>query len=74
MFKPNALFLAILSITATSVYAEDNQTLPTITVSADKTASSSEKTKAYTVKDSSSATKLNIPVQETPQTVNVVTR
>jgi outer membrane receptor for ferric coprogen and ferric-rhodotorulic acid len=34
----------------------------------------SEKTKAYGIKRSASATKLNLSVKETPQTVNVVTR
>ena len=52
---------------------ETVQQLPVIqvTASADE---SSEQSKSYIVENSGSATKLNIPLQETPQTVNVVTQ
>ena len=58
------------------VFAEDIENLPTISVqaTADQTELSSEQSKSYIVKKSASAAKLNIPVKETPQTVNVVTR
>lgn len=50
--------------------------LPTLAVKANKTSAqdSSEKTKAYTIENTSSATHLNLSVKETPQTINVVTR
>lgn len=67
-----------------SGYAEDSaaaestsnseQTLKTITVVAKRGELTSEKSKAYIVKKSSGATKLDIATKETPQTVNVVTR
>ncbi|MCU4386085.1 TonB-dependent siderophore receptor [Acinetobacter haemolyticus] len=78
--KRNSLFLAISSsLVSISPYsfAVDtvSQQLPTIQVKATQNESSdSESTKAYTIKDSSSATKLNIAAKETPQTINVVTR
>ncbi len=78
--KHNSLFLAISSsLVSISPYsfAVDtvSQQLPTIQVKATQNESSdSEITKAYTIKDSSSATKLNIAAKETPQTINVVTR
>lgn len=57
-------------------YAQDSevQALQTIQVKASNAEQSSEQTKAYNVKNSSSATKLNIETKETPQTINVVTR
>ncbi|MEB6669124.1 TonB-dependent siderophore receptor [Acinetobacter pittii] len=57
-------------------YAQDSevQALQTIQVKASNAEQSSEQTKAYNVKNSSSATKLNIEAKETPQTINVVTR
>ncbi|MEB3766313.1 TonB-dependent siderophore receptor [Acinetobacter sp. MD2] len=73
----SALSFAVLSIMgSTTSYANDTDgqpTLATITVKAD-TAPSSDSTKTYTIKNSQSATKLNIDVKETPQTLNVVTR
>ncbi|MFW1760153.1 TonB-dependent siderophore receptor [Acinetobacter calcoaceticus] len=56
-------------------YAQDSevQALQTIQVKATSAEQSSEQTKAYNVKNSSSATKLNIEAKETPQTINVVT-
>ncbi|WP_447507036.1 TonB-dependent siderophore receptor [Acinetobacter oleivorans] len=57
-------------------HAQDSevQSLQTIQVKASNAEQSSEQTKAYNVKNSSSATKLNIEAKETPQTINVVTR
>ncbi|MDR6630749.1 outer membrane receptor for ferric coprogen and ferric-rhodotorulic acid [Acinetobacter lwoffii] len=57
-------------------FADDTQQLPTITVTAESEQSelSSEQSKAYIIQNSSTASKLNIPLKETPQTVNVITR
>ena len=69
-FKLSIISLAILS--AQYSFAQDTQNLATITVQA--TDEQAEESKAYIVKNSSSAAKLNLTVKETPQTVNVVTR
>ena len=73
-FKLSIISLAILS--AQYSFAQDTQNLATITVQAsdDQATQSSEQSKSYIVQQSISATKLNIPLKETPQTVNVVTR
>jgi outer membrane receptor for ferric coprogen and ferric-rhodotorulic acid len=73
-FKLSIISLAILS--AQYSFAQDTQNLATITVQAsdDQATQSSEQSKSYIVQQSTSATKLNIPLKETPQTVNVVTR
>jgi outer membrane receptor for ferric coprogen and ferric-rhodotorulic acid len=73
-FKLSIISLAILS--AQYSFAQDAQSLATITVqaTADQATESSEQSKSYIVQQSISATKLNIPLKETPQTVNVVTR
>ena len=69
-FKLSIISLAILS--AQYTFAQDTQNLATITVQA--TYEQAEESKAYIVKNSSSAAKLNLTVKGTPQTVNVVTR
>ncbi|WP_109090454.1 TonB-dependent siderophore receptor [Acinetobacter baumannii] len=73
-FKLSVIACAICY--ANSTYAQDAhvQALQTIQVKASNAEQSSEQTKAYNVKNSSSATKLNIEAKETPQTINVVTR
>ncbi len=76
---PTRFKLSIMSLTIFTVqqsFAEDLQNLPTISVqaTAEQTELSSEQSKSYIVKKSTSAAKLNIPIKETPQTVNVVTR
>lgn len=73
-FKLTVIACAICYANLT--YAQDSevQALQTIQVKASNTEQSSEQTKAYNVKNSSSATKLNIEAKETPQTINVVTR
>jgi len=73
-FKLSLLSFSIL-ITQQS-FADDTQQLPTITVTAESEQSelSSEQSKAYIIQNSSTASKLNIPLKETPQTVNVITR
>lgn len=79
-FQLSVLMAAMLASVSYAAPAEanapgtDDTTLPTIQVVATADEASSEQTKAYTVKDSSSATRLNISTQETPQTINVVTR
>lgn len=71
-----SLFIAIAGILSISAYshAADTTQLATIKVQAIQDESNSEKTQAYTIKNSSSATKLNIEAKEIPQTINVVTR
>lgn len=73
-FKLSLLSFSIL-ITQQS-FADDTQQLPTITVTAESEQRelSSEQSKAYIIQNSSTASKLNIPLKETPQTVNVLTR
>ncbi|MCY6412720.1 TonB-dependent siderophore receptor [Acinetobacter sp. VNH17] len=75
--KRTPLFIAIsgiLSISAYSHAADETSQLPTIKIQAIQDENNSEKTKAYTIKNSNSATKLNIEAKEIPQTINVVTR
>lgn len=73
-FKLSLLSFSIL-VTQQS-FADDTQQLLTITVTAESEQSelSSEQSKAYIIQNSSTASKLNIPLKETPQTVNVLTR
>jgi outer membrane receptor for ferric coprogen and ferric-rhodotorulic acid len=71
------LALTILSIFAAQ-HAQANdaaspQQLATLEVKAEDEPSS-EHSKLYQIKNSSSATKLNLAAQETPQTINVLTR
>lgn len=73
-FQLSLLSLAIL--VSQQSFADDTQQLPTITVTAESEQSelSSEQSKAYIIQNSSTTSKLNIPLKETPQTVNVITR
>jgi len=73
VFKLSIISLAILSHQS---YAETSQQLPTITVAVNQQQAdeNSEQSKAYIIQNSSTASKLNIALKETPQTVNVVTR
>ncbi len=73
-FKLSVIACAICYVNLTYAQDADIQALQTIQVKATSTDQSSEQTKAYNVKNSSSATKLNIEAKETPQTINVVTR
>ncbi len=68
-FKLSVIACAICYANLT--YAQDAQVqaLQTIQVKASNAEQSSEQTKAYNVKNSSSATKLNIEAKETPQTL-----
>ncbi|QHH94466.1 TonB-dependent siderophore receptor [Acinetobacter gyllenbergii] len=78
LFKRTPLFLAISTLVSISSYShaleEGSQQLPTIKVQASQDSNTSEQTKAYTIKNSSGATKLDIEAKEIPQTINVVTR
>lgn len=74
-FKLSLLTVALIH--CQTAVAEDVQTLTPLHVEAvadENIETTSEKSKAYIVKNSSSATKLNLSVKETPQTVNVITR
>ncbi|MNS13674.1 FhuE receptor precursor [compost metagenome] len=73
-FKLTVIACAICYANLTYAQDADVQALQTIQVKASNAEQSSEQTKAYNVKNSSSATKLNIEAKETPQTINVVTR
>lgn len=73
-FKLSVIACAICYANLTYAQDADIQALQTIQVKATSTEQSSEQTKTYNVKNSSSATKLNIEAKETPQTINVVTR
>ncbi|MFU8927998.1 TonB-dependent siderophore receptor [Acinetobacter puyangensis] len=73
----NRLFLAIAAVTASVAHAEETssvQTLPVITVEAEDDTSVTEGTGSYTAKSTNTATKLNLSLRETPQSVKVLTR
>ena len=73
-FKLTVIACAICYANLSHAQDSEVQSLQTIQVKASNAEQSSEQTKAYNVKNSSSATKLNIEAKETPQTINVVTR
>ncbi|WP_224971751.1 TonB-dependent siderophore receptor [Acinetobacter oleivorans] len=73
-FKLTVIACAICYANLSHAQESEVQSLQTIQVRASNAEQSSEQTKAYNVKNSSSATKLNIEAKETPQTINVVTR
>ncbi|MFA2970136.1 TonB-dependent siderophore receptor [Acinetobacter pittii] len=73
-FKLSVIACAICYANLSYAQNSEVQALQTIQVKASNAEQSSEQTKAYNVKNSSSATKLNIEAKETPQTINVVTR
>lgn len=73
-FKLTVIACAICYANLSHAQESEVQALQTIQVKASNAEQSSEQTKAYNVKNSSSATKLNIEAKETPQTINVVTR
>ncbi|OUY06495.1 TonB-dependent siderophore receptor [Acinetobacter populi] len=71
------LVIAISAVSANVAYAEDTsniQTLPVITIEAEEDTSVTEGTGSYTAKSASTATKLNLSLRETPQTVKVLTQ
>lgn len=72
-FQLSILSLAILNMQQS--YAAPSQSLETIQLEAtSETEQSSEQSQSYLQKKSSTASKLNLDIKETPQTVNVVTR
>ena len=73
-FRLSLVCISILYVHATFA-ADDIQQLDTIIVQADSANSnqSTEQTKKYTIQNSKSASKLNLAIKETPQTVNAVT-
>ncbi|PTV48201.1 TonB-dependent siderophore receptor [Acinetobacter oleivorans] len=73
-FKLTVIACAICYANLSYAQESEVQSLQTIQVKASNAEQSSEQTKAYNVKNSSSATKLNIEAKETPQTINVITR
>lgn len=81
-FRINTMSLALmLAFPFVSVQAEESaqvdqaQTMTEVKVKAQKTADTpSEKTKSYTIPASTTATKMNQSLKDTPQSVSVVTR
>ncbi|KAA8734355.1 TonB-dependent siderophore receptor [Acinetobacter qingfengensis] len=76
-YRYHALYTAMIScIICSHAYSEDHniQQLPTLEVQANDSSQSSEQSQAYTVKKTSSATKLDIETKETPQTINIITQ
>lgn len=70
-------FLSIAILVSQQSFADNAQQLSTITSTAESSSQavqSSEQSKSYLIRNSSTASKLDIPLKETPQTVNVVTR
>lgn len=73
----NPLVIAIAIVATSVAYAEDTanvQTLPVITVQAEENTSVTEGSGSYTAKSANTATKLNLSLRETPQSVKVITR
>jgi outer-membrane receptor for ferric coprogen and ferric-rhodotorulic acid len=72
--RQKVLIAAVMAALPQITYAED--TLSEVTVSSDNIQpnQASEKTKSYTVKSTSSATRLDTSIRETPQSISVITR
>lgn len=77
-FKVHPLVLSMALTIPTLVYAEENTetvALPTIKVEAESQQPAiTEGTQSYTTKSTSTSTKLNLSLRETPQSVKVLTR
>ena len=80
-FKPSPLTLAIALLVSgnawaqTAAPAQNEVTLATVQVTAEAAVEPpSEQSRSYAIKRSTAATKLDIPLKETPQAVSVVTR
>src|SRR5690606_27795097 len=76
---PSSFNLSCISVAillSQQSFADTTQQLPTITITTQSLADleSSEQSKSYIIQNSSTASKLDISLKETPQTVNVVTR
>lgn len=76
-FSSSALFSIAHADTesdSSTLKEENNQSLPTITLTAEKQSAVTENTGSYTTGSTNTATKLNLSLRETPQTVKVYTR
>jgi len=75
MFRPTPLALAVATaLTAPYLAAETQLAEVKVIAQAERPEAASEKTAAYKVKKSKSATRLDLDLKETPQAVSVVTR
>lgn len=74
-FTPKVIVSSVLMALPLVSFAEE-ETLPEVSVQAEATkkAASSEVTKSYTVEETTSATRLNNSIRETPQSISVITR
>ena len=72
--RQKVLIVAVMAALPQIAFAED--TLSEVIVSSDNIQSNqpSEKTKSYTVKSTTSATRLDTSIRETPQSISVITR
>ena len=78
-FPPNKIWLVVLStpLFSSSLYAAASEpvaSLAPIVVQAEDEEDATENSKKYKKSKSSQATKMNIALKETPQTVTVVTQ
>ncbi len=73
--QKRVLIAAVLAALPFIAVAEE-ETLPEVSVQAEATKkpTSSEETKSYTVEETTSATRLNTSIRETPQSISVITR
>jgi outer-membrane receptor for ferric coprogen and ferric-rhodotorulic acid len=73
---PNVVVVAVLMSIPQLVQAQDEEMLQEVEVKAvaTKTSQPSEKTKSYTVKETTSATRLETSIRDTPQSISVITR
>ncbi len=68
------LLAAIVAVLPCLAYAEDELPEVEVKATAAQAGQSSEKTKSYTVKETTSATRLETSIRETPQSISVITR
>ncbi|MFC5473520.1 TonB-dependent siderophore receptor [Paraherbaspirillum soli] len=79
LFQPWCMLLALSAampaLAQQATVARNDAALPELVVSADRVPQgATEKSRAYTVRKSNAATKLDLSLRETPQSVSVVTR
>jgi outer-membrane receptor for ferric coprogen and ferric-rhodotorulic acid len=68
------ILAAVIAVLPHLAYAEEELPEVEVTSSAVQPDQPSEKTKSYTVKSTSTATRLNTSMRETPQSISVITR
>lgn len=68
------ILAAIVAVLPCLAYAEDELPEVEVKATAAQAGQSSEKTKSYTVKETTSATRLETSIRETPQSISVITR